>query len=375
MGVKFRVEKEELIKIISPAASAAAKKTPVPALEGVLITLSGDELTICGRDMEQGNGVRIQGNVIGETDGSVILNASKINSIIKALPSGEILFTCDDKNSVTIKCGLSEYVMHGMSADAFPNLPDFTGDYSFDIKASVIKRIVNGTYFAVSNADNHPALKGQRVKIEDGNISVTALDNFRIAIWSEDNVVSSETKSFEFIIPGKNLMEFSRLINDEDEIHCETTMRTIVFSVKNIIFFSWLTDGPYLAYERQIRSESKINVKVSRTALIESVERVSLFVDEKNKTPIQCTFTGNMLNIFCFNQFGRANESVIIEKSGPDLEIWFNYRYVLEALRACTEETVVLELNNEMQAMQIQNAKPSDKRFFHFVLPMKIKRD
>ncbi len=374
MGVKFRAEKADLIKLISPAAAGASNKTTLPALEGVLFVLSGDELTLCGYDLEKG--IQISGSVIGEADGAVILNAQKINNIIKALPEGEISFVCDDKNSVTIKCGLSEYVMHGTSADMFPNLPDFSGDISFEIKASVIKRIVSGTYFATSQTDKRLILQGQRFKISNGTVSACALDNFRIAMWDEDNAVETDAEEIEFIIPGKSLLEFSRLISDnDDEIHVETTMKHIIFKVNNIVFFSRLTEGPYLAFERQIRNESSINVNVSKKELIESIERVSLFVDEKNKTPIQCTFTENMLNIFCFNQFGRVNDSVMIDKSGPDLEIWFNYRYILEALRACTEDEVVLELNSEMHAMQIRNSKESDKRFFHLILPMKIKRD
>lgn len=374
MGVKFRAEKADLIKLISPAAAGASNKTTLPALEGVLFILSGDELTLCGYDLEKG--IQISGSVIGEVDGAVILNAQKINNIVKALPEGEVSFVCDDKNSVTIKCGLSEYVMHGTNADMFPNLPDFSGDVSFDIKASVIKRIVSGTYFATSQTDKRLILQGQRFKISNGTVSACALDNFRIAMWDEDNAVKTDAEEIEFIIPGKSLLEFSRLITDnDDEIHVETTMKHIIFKVNNIVFFSRLTEGPYLSFERQIRQESRINVKVSKKELIESIERVSLFVDEKNKTPIQCTFTGNMLNIFCFNQFGRVNDSVMIDKSGPDLEIWFNYRYILEALRSCTEDEVALELNSDMHAMQIRNSKESDKRFFHLILPMKIKRD
>jgi DNA polymerase-3 subunit beta len=195
-------------------------------------------------------------------------------------------------------------------------------------------------------------------------------------MWTEDKAVLGVDEEMEFIIPGKSLLELSRLIPGGDEnIHIEKTMKHIIFSFDNLVFFSRLTKGPYLSFERQIRSESKINVKVSKSSLIDSIERVSLFVDEKNKTPIQCTFTENILNIFCFNQFGRVNDSVVVEKSGPDLEIWFNYKYILEALRACTEENVVLELNSDMQALQIQNASESEKRFFHLILPMKIKRE
>lgn len=374
MGVKFRAEKEDLIKLISPAAAGASNKTTLPALEGILFTLDGDELTLCGYDLERG--IQVKGEVIGESDGAVILNAQKINGIIKALPDGEVLFICDDKNSVTVKCGMSEYVMHGSPADMFPNLPDFSGDVAFEIKSDTIKRIVNGTYFAISQVDKRPILMGERFKIQGDSVSVTALDNFRIAIWTEDKAISGNEDDMEFIVPGKSLLELSRLIpSGEENIHVEKTMKHIIFSFENLTFFSRLTEGPYLAFERQVRTESKINVKVSKAALIESVERVSLFVDEKNKTPIQCTFTENMLNIFCFNQFGRVNDSVIVEKSGPDLEIWFNYKYILEALRACNEDEVVLELNSDMQSMQIQNAKESEKRFFHLILPMKIKRE
>ena len=195
MGVKLRADKEDLIKLISPAAAGASNKTTLPALEGILFTLQGDELTLCGYDLERG--IQVKGEVIGENDGAVILNAQKINGIIKALPDGEILFVCDDKNSVTVRCGMSEYVMHGSSADMFPNLPEFSGDVSFEIKGSVIKRIVNGTYFAISQTDKRPVLMGQRFLIKDKSVSVTALDNFRIAMWTEDNAVEIWFKDFE----------------------------------------------------------------------------------------------------------------------------------------------------------------------------------
>ncbi len=374
MGVKFRADKEELSKLISAAATGANNKTTLPALEGIVFSLLGDELTLCGYDLEKG--VQVTGEVIGESDGSVILNAAKINNIIKALPDGEVSFVCDDKYSATIKCSMSEYVMHGSSSEMFPNLPDFTGDYSFEVKASTIKNIVSSTYFATSQTDKRLILMGMRFKINGSTVSVAALDGFRIAEWTEDNAITSDTETAEFIVPGKALLDFSRLLtSDDDEIHCEATMKHIIFSVNNMIFFSRLTEGPYLAYEKQVRSESAVNVKIDRKKFIESVERVSLFTDEKIKSPIQCNFMGNLLNIFCFNQFGRVNDSIEIEKEGNDLEIWFNYKYVLEALRNCKEDTVVLELNGENQALQIRSHEPGDKRYFHLILPMKIKRD
>lgn len=374
MGVKFRAEKEDLIKLISPACAGASTKTTLPALEGILFTLDGDELTLCGYDLERG--IQVQGTVIGENDGAVILNAQKINGIIKALPDGEVLFVCDEKNSVTVKCGMSEYVMHGSPAEMFPNLPDFSGDVAFEIKSSTLKRIVSGTYFATSQIDKRPILMSERFIIENQTVSVSAFDNFRIAMWSEDKAVVSEEERMEFIVPGRSLSELSRLIpNSDDNIHVEKTMKHIIFTFDNVTFFSRLTEGEFLPIERHIRAESPIQIIASKSKLIESVERVSLFVDEKNKTPIQCTFTENMLNIFCFNQFGRVNDSVIVEKSGPDLEIWFNHKYILEALRACTDEDILLGLVSDKQALQIQNIGDSEKRFLHFILPMKIKTE
>ena len=52
--MKFVSDKKTLLSLIIPAASASSNKSTLPALEGVLFTLKGETLTVCGYDLEKG---------------------------------------------------------------------------------------------------------------------------------------------------------------------------------------------------------------------------------------------------------------------------------------------------------------------------------
>ena len=81
MAIKFTAERKKLLSLIIPALSASSNKSTLPALEGLLFNLKGDELSVCGYDLEKG--IKTADTVSGESDGAVILNANKIASIIR----------------------------------------------------------------------------------------------------------------------------------------------------------------------------------------------------------------------------------------------------------------------------------------------------
>jgi len=121
MALRFTSDRKTLLSAIMPALAASSNKSTLPALEGLLFELSGSELSICGYDLEKG--VKTQCTVLGEGDGAVILNAQKISAIIRNFPDCDISFEINEKNTVTISGGMSEFSVHALSAEAFPNCP------------------------------------------------------------------------------------------------------------------------------------------------------------------------------------------------------------------------------------------------------------
>lgn len=374
MSIKFVSDKATLLSLITPALSATSTKSTLPALEGLLFSLEDNMLTVCGYDLEKG--VKTSAPVFPQEDGSVILNAQKINAIIKNFSDCEIHFEADEKNVVRITGAMSDFAIHGLSADAFPNLPELGGDKSFSISQNLLKDIIATTHFAVAQTDARPILTGELFKIEGSNLTVVALDNYRLALREENNAVFGNEANYSFIVPGKTLLEFSKLLEENEEmVTVEFTDKYIIFKINDIIFFSRLLEGEYLDYNRAIPKQNKLSVKINTADFIKSTSRASLLVDEKLKTPIKCTFTDDNLEISCSTQYGKVKENIKIEKQGDDLEIGFNNKYLLDALNACRDDEYInAYMSTPLMSMVITPAeKKEDSDYNYLVLPCRLK--
>ncbi len=373
MAIQFLSDKKTLLSLIQPALAATSTKSTLPALEGLLFRLEDNLLTVCGYDLEKG--VRTRGVVVPKQPGAVILNAQKVAAIIKNLPDCDISFEADEKNMVHISGGMSDFTIHGLTAEAFPSMPELGGENAFCISQSLMREIIASTCFAVSQVDARPILTGEFFHIENRSITAVALDNFRLALWEERECIFDNESSFSFVVPGKSLVELSRLLRDTDDmLRVEFTAKYVIFKLDDLVLFSRLLEGEYLDYKRAIPKQNKIFVKLNRQAFEESVSRASLLVDEKLKTPLRCRFEGNILNITCSTQYGKVNDHLQISKEGDDLEIGLNNRYLLDALHACRDEELLVSMSTPFMSMIIQPVNPSDTgSYLYMVLPVKLK--
>ncbi len=371
--MKFVCDKKTLLSLILPAASASSNKSTLPALEGLLFKLQGETLTICGYDLEKG--VRTMGTVVAMEEGAVIINAQKITSIVRNFPDCDICIASDERNMVHITGGMSDFTIHGVTAEAFPNLPVLGGDNAFHISRPLMKDIINSTVFAVAQSEARPILTGELFMIENHTLTVVALDNFRLAMREEKNCVFDNDNTFSFVVPGKALMDLAKLLDDsEDPLRVEFTAKYIIFKLNDTVFFSRLLEGEYLDYKRALPTSNKIFATIDRSDFIESAERASLLVDEKLRTPLRCRFEDGRLNISCSTQYGTVNDNIRIEKEGDDIEIGFNNRYLLDALRACKDEKIVASMSTPLMSMIIEPAeKDENSNYTYLVLPCKLK--
>ncbi len=373
MPIKFTSDKVTLLNAITPAMYAASTKTTLPILESLMFKLKENELLVYGYDLERG--IRTCSTVYGMNDGVVMINAQKICGIIKNFPDGEIQIEADDKNVVRIMGGMSDISVHGMAADTFPSMPELKGENRFTISSHMFRDIISTTSYAISQSDAKPILKGEFFKVENKKLIAVATDTYRLAMRTELAGVDSDNLNFSFVIPGKTLSDLTRLLSDsDDEVSVEFTRKYVVIKYKDIVVFSRLLEGDYINYEKAVPAKENIKVKINRMDLIECVERASLIVDEKMKTPLICNFSGNILNIKCQTQYGKVNDSIKIQMTGEEIEIGFNNRFLLDTLRACKDEEVILGLQQALLPMTVTPAKPNESGgYLYLVLPMRIK--
>ncbi|MBO4453033.1 MAG: DNA polymerase III subunit beta, partial [Clostridia bacterium] len=239
----------------------------------------------------------------------------------------------------------------------------------------LMKDIINSTVFAVAQNESRPILTGELFMIADRTLTVVALDNYRLALRTEKNCIFNNDNNFSFVVPGKALSDLARIIDPTDEpLTVEFTAKYIIFKLDDTVFFSRLLEGEYLDYKRALPTNNRIFATVDRLDFIECAERASLLVDEKLHTPLRCRFEDNNLNISCATQLGSADDNINIKKTGDDIEIGFNNKYLLEALRACKDEKIKVSMSSPLMSMIIEPEEPDENSgYTYLVLPVKLR--
>ena len=386
--MKVTFKKEELSAAISLTMGCSCSKSTIPAIEGILITAKGtDHCLICTYDLEKG--MRVSVSSVNEESGSVIINAQKLALIVRSMPDDVVIETEDEKN-VKIKSGRSEFSIGCLPGSDFPSVPEFLVDRSFEMETAVMKNMINATSYAVAHDEQRIALTGVNYRIDPQSAVFVACDGFRLAVKTKKMDTKLQSKAgeqfFNFIVPLKTVTELVRLLDCPGIVKTSLTRKHIVFSVTrdlgsgdtDVTLFSRLIDTPFIEYTRFIPTESKIFVTISRDELREALERAALVADDKTggqiKRVVKFNFTDDKLDITANSSTGKTYEEVAIQKTGEDIVIGFNCRYLLEALRACDDEKLKLSLSSPLMSMIIEGAEEKDEEgFLSLALPIRMK--
>ena len=360
--MKFVCGTAELSEACLNVQRAVSTKTSIPAVEGILIKAVSGQLILTGYDLELGINTAIKATV--EEEGSIIINARILCDIMRKLPG----FESDARLLASIVSGNAKYSLIGMSAEEYPELPSVSGGYPIVINQGVLKDMVRQTIFAVAVNDSKVVHTGVKFDISGNILKLIAIDGFRLAVRKEN------IDYFSFIVPAKTLSEIMKLMNDDDgTISLGVGKRHIVFEIGSYSVVSRLLEGEFLNYESAIPPKCTTRVRVNTRDMINSIDRASLIISEKYKSPIKCVFADNMIRLSSVTSLGTASDSVSAEIDGDDVEIGFNNKYLTDALRVADTDEVNFKLNGPVSPIII--LPPEGDSFLFLVLPVRIKTE
>ena len=347
--MKFTVEKRLLNEAVTNLQRAVSSKTSIPALEGILIRSEENRLILTAYDLEIGMQTELP--AIISAPGAIILTAKLFAEIVRRSPDEDITIDVDDRNTATITSGVSCFTIIGMDSAEFPELPKITDADTIKMPQELLKSMIRQTLFAVADSTAKPIHQGSLFKIENGNLDVVSVDGYRLALRREAINYANNT---EFVVPGKTLSEVLKLLKDsEGEVEICPSRRHILFRIDNYTVISALLEGEFLDYKSALPKDKKTEVTVSTRTMIESVERVSLLITDRLKSPVRCVIGEDTVKLFCTTTMGRATDQISAEISGDQLEIGFNNKYLLDALRAAETDEVRLQLGGPISPMLV----------------------
>jgi DNA polymerase-3 subunit beta len=273
---------------------------------------------------------------------------------------------------INIKCGLSEFNIMGLSAEEYPELPSVDYQNSVYMQEKDIKAMIAETNFAVSDNEARPIHTGSLFEVDNDILTVVAVDGYRLALRRE-RVAKTEVGKVSFVVPGTALAEVEKIASDsENLVKITLGSKHIMFTIGSTMLISRRLEGEFLNYRNSIPQQSKYSIEASRRTLIDSIERVSLIISDKFKSPVRCVFDSNILKVSTATTLGKANDECPVNGDGEGLEIGFNNRYILEALKAAPADNVRLQLSTGIAPCVIV---PTDgnKNFIYMILPVRLR--
>ena len=366
--MKFSCEKYLLQSACGTASRAAASKSPIPALEGLLLQ-AADRLTVTGYDLKKGIYTQLEADV--KEQGSVVVGARLFGEMIRRLPDGIVTISTDVNNNVNVKCGKSEFNFMGISPEDYPEMPVVDGVNNIALPQKILGSMINQTIFAVADNDMRPIYTGTLFDIEGEELTMVAVDGYRLAKRSE-KLETAKMENCSFVVPGSALADIERICGDSEElVKISVGAKHISFSIGETVVVSRRLEGEFLNYKKSIPDSFKYTVKVDRGEFMSAIDRVALIVSERNTSPVRMSFNDGNIDCLCVTPIGRAEDVCTCEGSGEGLQIGFNDRYLKDALKAAAKEELNVCLNSASSPCIITAADGSDN-FTYMILPVRL---
>ncbi|OEH86475.1 DNA polymerase III subunit beta [Desulfuribacillus stibiiarsenatis] len=377
--MKFSIVRESLIQAVQDVVKAVASKSTIPILENLKLQVTNDYIRITGTNLEIGVEYTIPKeknqvqNFTVEQEGSICLKAKYFNEIIRKLSHDLLEIEVSNQFLITIKSGQSEFSLHGLDSEEFPKLPTIIEDRVFSVPSDLLKSMIRQTVFAVANEETRPVLTGVKWSLESGVLTFIATDSHRLAMREAVVEADSEYSFQNIIVPGKSLLELSKILEDSDTlVEIVIANNQLLMKMDNILFYSRLIDGQYPDVTRIIQQQAKTTLDINKREMLDSLERVSLVARENKNNEVKFNIKQDLIMISSNSpDIGKVNESIQPNHvEGEELLIAFNTKYVLDSLRIIDEENILVQFTGSMSPFII---KPKDfDKYLYLVLPIRI---
>ena len=363
--MKFTCSKSNLLNGVQIVSKAVSNKTTMSILECILIDASKNMIKLTANDMELGIETIIEGEIIEK--GIIALEAKIFLDIVRKLPDNDITIETDSSCKATITCEKAKFNIIGKSGEDFSYLPLIEKNDQIILSQFTLKEVIRQTIFSISDNDNNKLMTGELFDINNDTLKVVSLDGHRISIRKISLKNSYPAK--KVVVPGKTLNEVSKILpgGAEDDVVISFTDKHIVFEFDDTTVVSRLIEGEYFNLQQMLSSDYETKVTVNRKEFLNCIDRATLLVKEGDKKPIIINITDDSMELKINSVIGSMNEDIDINKSGKDLMIGFNPKFLIDALKIIDDEEVDLYMVNPKAPCFIKNLEES---YIYLILPV-----
>lgn len=375
--MEFNCNKGDLLEAVSKVEKIVSSKTTLPIIGNILFEAKKGKIKLSANDLEMGVELSFLATVVKE--GSILIPAKTLSGIVNKLPEGNISFKVDEKGLVKISYKKSNFNIHGLPADEFPNLPAVKEDKVVLIDPELFMAMAKQTLFSVSSNEDKFVLNGILIEMgasknagDPSNFRMIATDGYRLAKRGA-TIEGLDVADVKMIVPGKAINELLRLIQNstgEDKIEIAFSNDQIAFRYKSAYLVSRLIQGQFPDYKQVIPKSSHTKVLLERRVLLESVERAAVIASSAANIMRFDIKPGKLHIIAVAPEVGNIDEVLEVNVKGQEKgQVSFNVRLILEALKNMEETELILEVSGPLAPGVIRPSGNSD--YLYIVMPIR----
>lgn len=326
--MEFKISQSILKEELGFIQGVVERKTTIPVLSNILIESIGEnEIRIVGTDLDCTIRCDAEAEII--SPGSMCVQARKLFDIARVLAPGDVHFKRDDNDWVTMKAGRANYRLAGVSRDQFPEIPQFKST-PMKLSAEIFGFMVRNTVFAITNEQSRFTLSGAKFIVGDGTAKMITTDGHRLAYV--ERAIDDKNSLMDTLIPRKALMELVKLSRGAGDVAFGEDTNHIYFETEGRLLITRKLTGQFPNYEMVMPKDNDHVATFDLGEMRSAVRRMALIADERNRS-IRLTVRNGEIEITAqSSEQGEGNEIVQADYAGSEVQLGFNWQYLLEFL-------------------------------------------
>ncbi len=364
--MKFKSERDILVEALSAASRVVATRL-IGASSGILLSLTGNQLTVTGTDLDIT--VRTTVDVIGLEDGSVVVPARLVVDAVRSLEAGAVTIAGNDEN-VEVSLGRAKFSLRTFQVMDYPKLPPVTGAVT-SIPALDLVQGLNQVVRAAANDDARPLLTGVLFTTEDNKLRLIATDSYRLAVRDVPEV--NGVGDHDLLVPARALQEFQRAaasLASDAEVGITLTDAEICFVVGTTSIASRLIDGNYPSVLQLIPASYPNQLRIAKDTLLTSLKRAKLLAKDSTSS-VRLTMKDKGVEIRTqSHDTGDVEDNVDADYTGEEITIAFNPGFLIDGIEAVPGDEIILEMSDSVRPAMVHGVE--DTRFRYLLMPVRV---
>jgi DNA polymerase-3 subunit beta len=361
--------KDKLRDGLSAVSRASDNHQNLPILKNVLIASGDNQIKLSATNLEIAISYKVAGKVI--EPGSITVPVETILSLVNNLQSERL--SLETKGSVLeIKTDNYQAKIQGMPAEEFPLIPQVQNvEESISLDSGVLRDALSQVSVATQFSELRPELNSVAMMFNLENFVFAATDSFRLAektLQSHEFKTTLSRDTFS-LIPLKTIQELLKILKDGEECVIRLDQNQILFKTEQFEFISRLLQGSFPDYKKVIPEKYGAEAILKKEELINALRLTGVLSAKISEVKIRFLEGKKALEIFSVEESVGENNYVLPAKiHGKAEELSFNWRYLLDGLKAIPREEISFGVNDDNRPSILKSA--NDQSYFYILMPI-----